>query len=182
MISSGYLSYLNEKTIPELLRKAKRDDPARYARRTDSKEDWKLYRIGVIELYETDDLVLYFLVKGYRVSVRLIDFKPILDFVLDHYKYKDDIKSAVDYAVRFCYKHNDVDVDCECADFKYRFAYMATKKDYKFGDPEDRPATKRNPKDKVGLCKHIIKILNAPSRWLRPIESALRNYAKSTRK
>ena len=180
MILSGYLPSLEEKTIPELLRKARKDDPERYARRTDSKEDWKLLRIGIIELYETDDLVLYFLVHDYRVSVRLIDFKVILDSIIENHKYRSDIKSAVDYAIKFCYKHNDVDVSCDCPDFRYRFAYMATKGDYKFGDPEDRPATKRNPKNKVGICKHIAKILNAPSRWIRPVASALKNYAKST--
>lgn len=46
----------------------------------------------------------------------------------------------------------DIKVDCTCADFKYRFAYLATKLGYKYGKPENRPAKITNPNDYGSLC------------------------------
>jgi hypothetical protein len=182
MIYLGYshnlITQLDEKTIPSLLAKAKRDDKSRYAKRTDSGDNWSIYRIGVLELLNSDDLYIYFKVKDYKVSLRIVGFKPTLEYMNDNYKYPT-VESAVKATIDYCYKHNDVEVSCTCPDFKYRFAYMASAQDYILGNPEVRPAKLRNPKNKVGICKHIIKVLNAPSKWVKPVATVLKNYLKN---
>lgn len=49
----------------------------------------------------------------------------------------------------------------------YRFSYWASKKDYKYGDPETRPANITNPDNKGSICKHITAALVRPSQWLK---------------
>ena len=174
-------SCLNEYTRKRLLDKSKKDTPDKFKRRTDSGDDWKLERVGLLELQVTDDLYLYFKVKDYRVSIRILKYKLILEQYLNG-KFKNDqakaIKKSLDYALR----HNHLQVACECADFKYRYAYMATKKGYGFDTDETRPAKVTNPKNKGGLCKHQIKILSIPSLWLPKVVTSIRGYLRSSRK
>lgn len=174
-------SYLNEYTRKRLLDKSKKDTPERYKRRTDSSDDWSIYRIGILELSVSDDLYIYFKVHSYRVGLRIIDFKPVLLQYLNG-KYKSDktkaIKKAVDHAIRY----NHIQTACDCSDFKYRYAYMATLKGYGLDTDETRPATKTNPNNKGGLCKHQIKILNFPSRWIPQVVSALKSYVRTSPK
>lgn len=60
----------------------------------------------------------------------------------------------------------DVYVNCTCPDFKYRYAVWATKYDYKYGAPENRPADITNPNDTIGAtCKHLACILSN-KKWL----------------
>lgn len=173
---------LLEKTLPELLRKAKKDDKSRFSRRTESKKDWSILRIDTDSLRKNNDLIIYFKVHNYQVVLRIVDLKVVLDYVSDSSKYKNDIDKIVKYTLDYCLKHNDIEVTCDCPDFTYRFSYMASQKDYKFGDKESRPSLTRNPKNKVGLCKHIILILNAPSKWTKRVSTVLRNYVKESYK
>ena len=53
---------------------------------------------------------------------------------------------------------------------------MATKKKYGFDVNETRPSNKTNPDLKGGLCKHLIAILNQPSKWLPYVVPAIRDY------
>lgn len=73
----------------------------------------------------------------------------------------------------------DVFVDCTCADFKYRYAYWATKYGYKYGTPETRPAKVTNPNDKIGaMCKHLTALL-ANKRWLVKVASLVNDFIKA---
>lgn len=69
----------------------------------------------------------------------------------------------------------DIKVDCTCADFKYRFAYMATKLGYKYGKPETRPANITNPNNYGSMCKHLISMLSN-KRWLRQVTSVFMDF------
>lgn len=60
----------------------------------------------------------------------------------------------------------DVYVRCSCPDFRYRYAYQATRHDYLWGSPEHRPADVTNPHDNIGAtCKHLACVL-ANKKWL----------------
>lgn len=66
-----------------------------------------------------------------------------------------------------------------CSDFKYRFAYWATKYGYKYGKPENRPAKITNPNDKIGsFCKHLTALL-ANKKWLVKVASVINEFIKA---
>lgn len=69
----------------------------------------------------------------------------------------------------------DIKVDCTCPDFKYRFAYMATKLGYKYGKPENREAKITNPNDYGSICKHLISMLNN-KKWLQQVTSTVMDF------
>ena len=72
---------------------------------------------------------------------------------------------------------SDVKISCSCPDFKYRFAYQASKQGYKSGELETREANIMNPDDNLGsACKHILAVLNNVS-WLNKVASVIVNYA-----
>ena len=82
-------SCLNEYTRKRLLDKAKKDTPEKFKRRTDSGDNWKLERVGLLELTVSNDLYLHFKVKDYRVSLRIMEYKPILEQYLNG-RYKNE--------------------------------------------------------------------------------------------
>lgn len=170
-------SCLHEYTRKRLLDKAKKDTPDKFKRRTDSGENWKLERVGLLELTVSDDLYLYFKVKDYRVSLRIMNYKPLLQQYLQG-KYKSDVNKAIRKSLDAALRRNHVQVACSCSDFKYRYAYMATQKGYGFDTDENRPALITNPKNKGGICKHQIKILNTPSLWLPKVVTSIKGYLK----
>lgn len=170
-------SCLEEYTRKRLLDKVKKESPDRFKRRTDAGDDWKLERVGLLELTVSNDLYLYFRVKNYRVSVRILGYKQVLEQYLNG-KFKNDVTKAIKKSLDAALRKNHIQIACECADFKYRFAYMATKKGYGFDTDENRPAKVTNPKNKGGLCKHQIRILNTPSSWLPKVVPSIRGYLK----
>lgn len=170
---------VNELTKNSLIGKSKKDTPERFARRSDS-DDWFLERVGILELESgSDDLYLYFRIKKkYRVSVVILGFKPILDKYLNG-KYKNNKRKAINRALVYGLNYCHIRTSCDCPDFKYRFAYMATKKKYNGPDTnEDRPAKITNPKNKGGMCKHQLRVLSLPSKWRPKVVTALATYMK----
>lgn len=74
---------------------------------------------------------------------------------------------------------DDVKVDCTCADFRYRYAYWATKNGYKYGAPETRPSDETNPDDMLGAtCKHL-DLLLSNKRWLTKAASVVNSFIKA---
>lgn len=171
-------SCLDEYTRTRLVAKAKRDTPERYKRRTDSGDDWKFEQIDLLELQSTGDLSLTFRVKTYRVQLKILKYSQTLDQYLTG-KYSKDIRKAIRKSVEYAMKYNHIQVVCDCPDFKYRFAYMATQKGYGLDTHEDRPANITNPRSKGGLCKHIMRVVNAPSQWMPRVVTAIRGYVKN---
>lgn len=63
-----------------------------------------------------------------------------------------------------------------CPDFRYRYAYFATKYDYLWGPPENRPSNMTNPKDNIGAtCKHLACILSN-KKWLVKASSVVNDF------
>lgn len=57
----------------------------------------------------------------------------------------------------------------------YRFAYMATQFEYKYGKPENRPSNITNPDGYGAMCKHLIALLSNKS-WISQVASTLQQW------
>lgn len=170
-------SCLTEYTRKRLLDRSKKDTPDKFKRRTDSGKNWRLDRVGLLELASTDDLYLYFTVKDYKVAIKIIKYKPVLMQYING-RYKNDLNKAIKKSLDAALKKNHIQVSCTCSDFKYRYAYMATIKGYGLDTNETRPAKKTNPNNLGGLCKHQIKILSIPSLWEPRVITAIKGFIK----
>ena len=74
------------------------------------------------------------------------------------------------------FNSNDVYVRCTCEDFRYRFAYWASKNDLITGEIENRPSDITNPNDTKGDgCKHIMLVLSN-TKWAIKVASVIKNY------
>lgn len=171
-------SRLNEYTRKRLLDKSKKDTPDKFRRRTEiGNDEWSFLRVGLLELMTSEDLYIYFKVRDYLVDLKIVGFKPVLDQYL-HGKFKGDTTKAITKALNHSLRYNHVQVRCSCPDFKYRYSYMATVKHYGLDTDETRPAQVTNPKNRGGLCKHIVKVLNVPSLWSKRVVTALKGYVR----
>ena len=64
----------------------------------------------------------------------------------------------------------DIELHCECADFKYRFSYLAFNNKYGFFK-ETRFPKKRNPELKGCACKHCYSALKVLPMYFKTIQS-----------
>lgn len=173
---------LTEYTAKSLLSKSKKDMPSRISKRKDSGNKFELYRVGMSELQSTDDLFLYFKVNDYISAVRFIDYKKFLKKYMQQSNFDKKMTQYIIASIRQAIKKCHIQVKCECPDFKYRLAYTATMKDFGLDTNETRPSKKTNPDKKGALCKHLVRILNAPSDWIPYVVPAIRSYIKYQRK
>lgn len=171
------ITNLDEYTRARLLDRSKSGTPDRFAKRLDSKDDWKLERVGLLEFLESNDLYLHFKVHNYRVSLKIVDYKLILN-KYQAGKFSNDITKVIMKSLNYAIRYNHIQVYCSCPDFKYRFAYLATKNKYGLDTNETRPASKTNPNNAGSICKHLITILNVPSKWLPKVVPAIRSVLK----
>jgi len=81
-------------------------------------------------------------------------------------------------ALTASFNKDNVYIHCSCPDWRYRFAYFATKRDINAGNPELRPSDITNPNDDLGDgCKHVMLVLNNTS-WIIKTASVITNYVK----
>ena len=180
--------YLIEKKRLELISKSRKG--AKYknknTNRWDAKNNIKVAntvkdynKLDMDTFWKKDTLNFGVKVQGetdsYTVSV---SFEKVLDRIQQKVK---DNKNLLE--LKFIYKSlvealnsSDVKIACSCADFKFRFAYWATKNNFNAGADENREAKITNPNDNLGDgCKHILCILNN-AEWLHKIASVINNY------
>lgn len=172
--------YLYEYTVKELLDMAKRDTERRFEKRL----QYTIDDYGGIDFGELErgHLQIYFLVKGtqdYRITVKFENFVPLLKS--DRFIYRRDVQMkgiSYSHVIKICLQEVvdtfDVKVACECPDFHYRFAYIATQQNIKVTEPEHRPPDITNP-ERVGyVCKHLFMILSKPSKWIPRISPMIK--------
>ena len=166
---------INEFTRKQLITKSKSPGFNRYKSRTQvTNQEVEIDRVGLLELTsQSSDLDVYFVVHGYRVSIRFVNFMRRVKLLLERSKYRNDLRAVITLALNQTIDHNNVLINCSCPDFYYRFSYTATIKGFGFNTNQLIPAFIRNPKNKGSGCKHIIKVLNAPSVWKRKVISAV---------
>lgn len=161
----------------DLVGKTKVQSPDRYNKRlgyrASSNSD-----IDIDSLISKDILVAKVHVGNYICTVAYNGIiKQLLDVISRQPKPNVTLQSVIK-AISQAIDKTDILVDCSCADFKYRYAYWATKYGYKYGTPETRPTKKTNPKDNIGsMCKHLTLLLSN-KRWLVKLSSTVNNYIK----
>lgn len=170
---------LDEATRREIINLSKSDTRGRFdGRMSVSDSNLNINRVGMLELTAmSPHLDIYFEIHTYRSSIRLEDFTDYLkknyrqgNYDLDEYA---DVKKLVDATLKEAIDRADLQVDCTCPDFRYRFAYVATKGRFKLGKPENRPARKTNPNNEGSVCKHLARVMNIPSKWINKVATAV---------
>lgn len=154
----------------------------RYRRRVKSKvaNSVKQYNsIDMNKLFKKDILTMDVNVKGetddYVVKISFGGFTELLQQEVKKQNGKLDSK-AVTRALIDGFNKDDVYISCTCPDWKYRFAYFATKNNIIIGDPETRSSDITNPDDKLGpACKHVLLVLSNTS-FLLKVASTIYNY------
>lgn len=158
---------LREVTRNELINKNKLEDPEKYARRMNYVSSIKPLPIAKDIFLETGTLTVPIKIGDYIVTVHVSGIiKEISDELKSSGKKLPD-RPMVYKALRKVVDTSNLYVNCTCADFRFRHSYWASKDDYKYGNPERRPADIRNPDNKGATCKHITTALVRPSQWLK---------------
>lgn len=173
----SFLSIIDEVTRKNMVGKVKAQSPSRYNNRLHYKAGTS--DIDFDKLIPRDIIVIKTNVGKYEC---IIAYDGVLhelrDIVKSQPKPYVNLQSVI-RAITKSIDDTDIKVDCDCGDFKYRFAYWATKYGYKYGTPETRPSRITNPDDKLGaMCKHLTSILSN-KRWLVKVASILNNFIKS---
>ena len=180
---------INEMKRREIISRSKDDQLGRFSSRL-GVNNVSINRVGLLELAYLDqpDLDIHFDVSGHSVTISLVNYMKNLrqEYKKNYSKIRNEggmtisksMRKIVEDSLKKAIDNGDIKVNCDCPDFTYRFSYVASKRGYKFGDQEERPAVKRNPKNKGSACKHIIKVLNSPSDWRSLVVTGLVNMLK----
>lgn len=158
----------------ELLVKAKSQTITRYKKSAGYK-GFSIVDIDTTSVFTTNSL---------RVTCRVGDYWDTVEMQNILYWIQLEAEKNSDYqintkgvtaAIMNSIDGMDIKVDCSCPDFKYRFAYMATKLKYKYGKPENRPAKITNPHDYGSMCKHLISMLSN-KKWLQQTTGTVMDF------
>ena len=179
---------LNEATRRDLIAKSKT------AERTKSYGTTRYDRRNKQHVYDTvtafNKIDMNALFKGNLLSFKVpvhgetnnytveILFEGIIDDIKHEIKAnKDKLEYKCVYrAIINSINNQDIYVSCTCPDFKYRFAYWATKNKFNSGTPQVQLAEITNPDDKLGAgCKHIMAILSNLD-WAMKLAMTIHNY------
>lgn len=162
---------LQEASRNELLALTKSQTITRY----NKAEEYKGFSIRDIktdEIFNKDMLVIVCRVGDYEDIVALEDILIWVQMCAEQStSTRNQINSkVVTQAIMDSIDGMDILVNCSCADFKYRFAYMATQLGYKYGEPQnERNKYHKTNKENYGaLCKHLTALLSN-KRWLQQI-------------
>lgn len=166
---------LLEKGRNDILNKTRRESPGRWKRRQNYK-DFRFIKADIKDLDDKDRVVVTFEVGDYTV---IISFNNILLNLREVVKQDPKHMVKFDWVLRACNRaidQSDIYVNCQCKDFKYRYAYVASKNSYKYGKKELRPADIRNPNDNIGgACKHILSVLSNKN-WMTRVATTVNDW------
>lgn len=171
---------LYEFTRLQLINRTKSKGFNRYHRRlTINPDEINIDYVVIGKLKSTaPHLDIYFKVRSYVSSVRILNFVDKLKKLMRS-KYRNDLRKIVEIAFNYSMTKHHLQVNCTCPDFYYRFSYTATIKGYGFNTNQLIPASIRNPKNRGSMCKHLTRIINAPSLWKRKVISSVVNAIRS---
>ena len=163
----------------ELLALTKSDTITRYNKASGYK-GFSITDIDTSNILRDNTLVVTCKVGDYHDTVELEDILYWIQVVAENtnsYTKNQVNTKVVTQAIMNSIDGMDIKVDCECGDWKYRFAYQATVLGYKYGKPETRPNRyKRTNMDNVGaLCKHLTSMLSN-KRWLQQVTSKVMDF------
>lgn len=167
---------LSEASRNELLALTKGETITRYNKAAGYK-GFSVVDINTSNILRDNTLLITCRVGDYHDVVELQDILYWVQIVAEQNQYNQVNTKGVTQAIMNSIDGMDIKVDCECADWKYRFAYQATVLGYKYGKPENRPNQyKRTNKDNVGaLCKHLTSLLSN-KRWLQQVTGKVMDF------
>lgn len=183
------MRYLTEDKRTELVAQGRKgekelDGFSRYEKRIRSKiaPSVKQYnKINMDNLFRNNILTVSIDIKGetdnYIVTISFGGFLDELHEQLQKNNDKLELKVIIRALVN-AFNSDNVYLRCSCPDFKYRFAFWASKNDIITGDKETRPSKITNPRNSKGpACKHVMLVL-ANHSFLIKVASVINNYIK----
>lgn len=154
----------------------------RWERRTKSRIANKVDQYNKIDMndfFKKDELRVSINVHGetndYNVLIR---FDGALREIAEQIKRNNNKLEfkCILIALQRVFNSGNVYVSCDCADFRYRIAFSASKGGYNSGPIETRASDITNPHDTKGAgCKHINLVLGNVD-WLMKVASVINNY------
>ena len=176
---------LNEKSRMSLLNQSKSSEKGmeRYKKRTKSKLAATVKQFNSIDmnkLFKDDIFTIDIGVQGetdsYVVRISYGGFLNILhDQLRNEKKEQVDLK-MITRALITGFNRGDVYIHCSCDDFKFRYAYWASRRGINSGTQQNIPSKITNPDDDLGsACKHTLLVLSNTS-WILKCASTIWNY------
>lgn len=121
--------------------------------------------ISIIVHGETDDYIVRIVFTNLLVQIRQ-----------EISRTNDVTRRTFVRAIVSAFNDGDILTRCNCADYRYRIAYHATKDGAIAGVGEDRPSDITNPNNTKGdSCKHINMVISNNA-WITKIASVIYNY------
>ncbi len=165
---------LEEASRNELLAKSKAETITRYNKSAGYK-GFSLVDIDTTSIKTRDAIVITNRVGDYFDTIELDDILYWVGLEVDEARDKKMSLETVRKALLGAMDGMNIKVDCNCGDFVYRFAYMASVLEYKYGKPENRPSNITNPNGYGAMCKHLISLLSNKS-WVKQVASTLQQW------
>ena len=117
--------------------------------------------------------------KEYDAYIRFKNMPEVLNRLAKNRKLWNKARTGVDYrklGVELLYQP-EVELLCSCPAFQYWGpAYILTKRDAKYTEPENRPPVVRNPKQYGAVCKHLQLLLDVFPMYSGTMASFLKKY------
>jgi len=175
---------LNEITRWEIIRRSQREAPERFAKKQFYKaKDFN--DVDFEELFTNDSFVWRSRVGDYIVTIAFEGAFQNLYNEIRNWSGKNRWKRITLKMLTNCLSkaldEEDLQVDCTCPDFRYRFSYHLSRPDVdaKYGMKQNRPPKVRNVKNNKGyVCKHLLAVLYG-KRWVPAAAKAWLSYIKA---
>lgn len=155
---------LLEKTRQELLRKQKSETPERVQKAG----AYSVSKISIdSDAFLNDWLVITTDINGNGHSYTdTIAFKGVVNDLIKQAKNASSHTVNSKLIIKSIHNSldiNDIYIDCDCPDFKYRYEYWATQGKFKWGKLQNSNGQQiRNPKNDIGcMCKHLFALLRS---------------------
>lgn len=167
---------LDEVKRNELLAKSKMQTKTRYEK-SSQYLGFSVTNLELRDILTKNIIIIYTNVGKYEDIIQIEDVIYWIQIEAEYRHNRQVNTQAITSALAEAIDNMDIKVDCSCPDFKYRFAAMATAGQYKYGQPENRPANITNPHSYGGLCKHLIGLLR-DKKWLSRIVPRVMKYVE----
>lgn len=177
---------LNEITRWEIIRRSQRESPLRF-----TKGKGNIYKaknannVNFAKLFTDDSFVWTSEVGDYEVTVSFEGaFQNLYDMVSNwsgRNRWKRITLKMLTKCLSEALDNEDLQVNCTCPDFTYRFAYYLSDKrvDAKYGVKQNTEPKVRNVKNNQGyVCKHLLAVLYG-KRWVPAAAKAWLQYIQA---
>lgn len=178
---NNYKTPLNEVTRWEIIRRSQRESPERFQKKQFYKaKDFN--NVNFEKLFTNDSFVWESRVGDYIVTISFEGaFQNLYNEISDwsgNNRWKRITLKQLTRCLSKALDTEDLQVNCTCPDFLYRFSYWLSRPDVdaKYGLKQNRPPKVRNVKNNKGyVCKHVLSVLYG-KRWVPAAAKAWLNF------